>query len=704
MAYRKKLLLVKVLVLFCIAFISGASLEASEPVELSVKTEHTQVAPGEPFWVALHIKIDSGFHFYWKNPGEGGMAPALEWNLPEGLELSGLEWPVPTKYEIAGLETYGYEKETVLLVRLTPSQKLSVGKELPVDLTLKWVVCNEETCLPGESKGNAKVSVAAITDEAHDSQFFNSAREKLPLKTKTIKSVKNQKKIENIVHAEGISQEDLAEVDFYPGEPNRPRPEFKVKKQEDGTLHFEIEESTLSTSLKGLLLVKGKAYDVEFSAPSNGEIAMADINKSAKVQLSPEDSVDSTWMAIGLVFLGGLILNLMPCVLPVVSLKVLSFVSLAGSGRLAILKQGLSFALGILVSFWTLAIMLLVMKSYGNTVGWGFQLQSPFFVAIFAIIMLLLGLSLFGVFEVGVKMSSWAGQKEADSRGQHKGWMGSFMSGVLATAVATPCTGPFLGSAIGYAFTRPSFETLAIFTSLGLGMASPYILLSAFPKLTRFIPKPGAWMETLKQLMGFMMLLAVLWLTWVFLGQTSDISVIMLLAAYLAVGFAAWIYGKGVGPAKSQLTKTFSYLLIFLMSVGALKMIDLATQSTSENTQIAMSEGWEPFSLERLEALRKEGTPVFVDFTAKWCLICQTNHLVLSQTEVEKTLAEKGVVKMKADWTKNDPVITNELKKFGRSGVPLYLMYGSDNEQAPKILPQVLTSDSIISAADEMIK
>lgn len=668
---------------------------AAEPVDLALKSEHFEVKPGDKFWVALQVDIESGYHFYWKNPGGAGMQPQLKWALPDGFEVTAIEWPVPTKYTVAGIETYGYEKSTTLLAQISTESSLKNGDK-EVELELNWVVCNEETCLPGSSKETFKVKLAAATDNALESSYFDKVRSKLPVPTKTLESIKKSKIINSVVSAEGVKSDELAHAEFFPEEQGAEVPKFSLKSDKQGQIQIAFEAETFTEDLKGVLVVGEKGYSIEVEAPIDDEVASLDETQAPRYGVDP-DEVNSTWMAIGFAFIGGLILNLMPCVLPVVSLKVLSFVKMAGSSRITIVKHGVSFALGVLLSFWALAIMLIALKSYGNAVGWGFQLQSPLFVAFFAMVMLVLALNLFGVFEAGMGVASWAGEKQS----QKNGLIGSFLSGVLATVVAAPCTGPFLGSALGYAFTRPSYETLAIFTSLGLGMASPYLLLSAVPSLSRFIPKPGAWMESLKQFMGFMMLFAVLWLTWVFMGQTGEGDAILLLLAFILIGFACWIYGKWATPFNSKTVRTAALLVILFTLFASYKVVDFATTDKGHATAQSVANGWEPFSVERIDELQKAGIPVFVDFTAKWCLICQTNHAVLSTSEVEKQMDMKGVVRMKADWTKNDPVITEQLKKFGRSGVPLYLLYGTE-ENEPQILPQVLTPDILISAIDEI--
>ncbi|MFV0340963.1 MAG: protein-disulfide reductase DsbD family protein, partial [Parachlamydiaceae bacterium] len=434
-------------------------------------------------------------------------------------------------------------------------------------------------------------------------------------------------------------------------------------------------------------------------ADDQSYLSMAD--PVAKSALPEEESLGLGW-ALLFSLVGGLLLNLMPCVLPVVSLKVLSFVQMAGSSRKELFKQGTLFSSGVIVSFWALAGALIVLQMSGEAVGWGFQLQEPIFVALLAFLFVLLALSLFGVFEMGTSIAAMAGDASQGKTGSKSS--SSFWSGVFATAVATPCTGPFMGTALGYALTQPPLIALLVFTALGLGMSLPYLLLGLNPGLLRFVPKPGDWMEAFKQMMGFLMLATVVWLLWVFAGQTSENSLFILLFALLTASISAWIYGRWGAPYKSRKTRRAAYVaamavlvLSFWVASGAVR--DQSAPSSSD--QIAMAgDGWEPFSPQRVEELRAQNVPVFIDFTAKWCLICQANHLTLTKGPVEAKMAEKFVVRMKADWTKHDPLITEELKKFGRSGVPLYVYYGSEKQDAV-ILPQVLTDSSIISAVEE---
>ena len=704
-----KLVKVKTLLLSCLLFFAFLSSEAifADPIEFSLKAEATSIQPGFPFWVALNLDIEDSWHAYWKNPGDAGMPPQIEWDLPEGFVVQGIEWPYPSRFIIGSARAFGYSGKTILLAKIVPPATLSTP-QIEIKADLRWVVCNDETCLPGSSAGTLTLPVKDEVPQLNskDAAFFQEARGKIPQKSGPVKTKKEKSIIEGVVEIERFSKRAIAEAEFFP-ENSNVEVTISSHPKETGQVVLTYKEEKEEAPLKGVLVAGGKAYSIDLGHEAS-EIAFnespADLSlPNNNSQVNPQDKIDNFALALLFAFLGGIILNLMPCVLPVVSLKVLSFVNMAKECKWKRMQHGLYFTLGVLLSFWVLAGVMLLLQAWGHSVGWGFQLQEPLFVAILAVIMLVFALSLFGVFEMGALFASWAGQKDS---GKKEGPLSALFSGILATAVATPCTGPFLGSAIGYAFTLPPFFALVIFTFLALGMALPYLVLAMYPPLLRFVPRPGKWMETFKQAMGFMMLLATLWLTWVFAGETNEPASTLLLAAYFIVAFLCWMLGKWGTPVSSKVSRYVSHACAIILCFITFKTLILASSLTSfpdiTSSEIASSsanKGWEPFSLQRVEELRKEGVPVFIDFTAKWCLICQANHLVLSTREVEAKMKEKGVVKMKADWTRNDPEITAELQKWGRSGVPLYLLYGSET---PQILPQVLTPDGVMAFLDEM--
>jgi thiol:disulfide interchange protein len=592
--------------------------EKKEPIQAELFAEQSSIQPGQPFWLATKVIVHEGWHTYWKHPGDAGIACSIEWVLPEGFHADECQWPTPNRYTEGEITYFGYKSDFVLMTKITPPKNTAVtATPVALGATLRWLACNKEACLPGESNMNIALPVRATPPEPNV----------------------NNKRLFSEAHAE-IAQAQALDDDL------------------------------------------PKATTIEPEATSSPAFPLA-------------------W-ALLLAFLGGAILNLMPCVLPVISVKILQLVKMAGASRRAIIQHGLVFTLGVLVSFWLLAGILLSLQAYGRSVGWGFQLQEPIFVGSLAAVLLIFGLSLFGLFEFGTLFSSWAGQRESRTVREQKGLSAAFFGGVLATAVATPCTGPFLGSAVGLAVTLPTFGALAIFTAIGLGMSLPYMLLTAFPPLMKWLPRPGPWMIRFKELMGFLMLGTVLWLVWVFGAQTSTLGVMALLTGFFIATVACWIYGSWgtlVHSARTRFLSLLSTALLLILSgyfiVGAAAQTSFSSISATTETA-DLDNAWLPFSKKSLDTMRAEGKPVFIDFTAKWCLICQANHYVLELAQVREKFQEHGVVRFLADWTRSDPEITQELRKHGRSGVPLYVLY-LPNVEEPIILPQLLTPEIVLN-------
>lgn len=697
-----------------------------EPLKIELIAENTQINPNERFAIALHVSIAPSWHAYWKNPGDAGVPPQITWQLPPGFTVEELEWPIPKRFENSGLVTFGYEGDIYFLASLKAPEKLEPEQSLPIAAELQYVVCSEEACLPGTASAqHSAIKSGTLSNlDTQRTALFETIRKQLPLMPKIV-SVKREKgMIELVVQGEKLQQVENNTVCFIPENKSHSDSCSKIT-----VVPSSIEQRTYTIvmpddsdqekqgSIKGLFVAGsgedavGWSIDTALAKVSiaEEEISVADPQSEDSLPMimtdaAPQEEISSLWLAILFALIGGLILNLMPCVLPVISIKILSFVQMAGHKRSAIFQHGLSFSLGVLVSFWLLAGLLLTLQAYGQSVGWGFQLQEPLFVGTLATLLFMFALSLFGVFEMGAFFASMAGGAQGHRKG---GLSSSFMSGVLATAVATPCTGPFLGSAVGYAVTLPAWEAMLVFTAVGLGMSLPYLFLAAFPNFLRWLPKPGVWMVAFKQLMGFLMLGAVLWLTWVFGSQTDNLALMMLLCGFFFIAMGCWIYGTWCTPIRKKWVRGLSLALALCVGGMGAGIIYKGTihDVSGAPSEIAMADdelpknatgGWEPFSLERIEALQKQGIPVFVDFTAKWCLICQTNHLVLSASDVQAAFMKKGVVKMKADWTKSDPEITQTLRSFGRSSVPLYLLYTGNPSDAPKILPQVLTPETVI--------
>lgn len=724
------MILKKMCLFFCIflayAGVSFAENATSEPLTASLIHEDTALHPGKPFWVGIRLELQDHWHIYWKNPGDAGMATQVEWKLPEGFKTSQIIWPTPEKFVFEGVVGYGYTDEVILFSEIIPPSSLTNDSPVTIEAAIQWLVCSDSLCMPGETdlSTTLKVLNGAPKKHAQWAQLFTEARENLPNKHEDVVAYRKKDSIELKVELSDQT-ENWQEAHFFPEEHHVIDHKKEVILNSSQTRSYILNlslspKSTETSSLKGIIVLKGgtkenpTSYALEINTPIIDErenlISMADVPSNqadipAKVSsISPAPEFEGgLTTALLFAFLGGMILNLMPCVLPVVSFKVLSFVKMAGQSRKLTFAHGLAFSLGVLVSFWILASALLILKFYGHSVGWGFQLQEPLFVAFLAALLLALGLSLFGVFELGSFASNLAGKIGS----KRVGFTGSFLSGVLATAVATPCTGPFLGSAIGFAFSVSTPSALSIFTFLGFGMALPYLILATFPGLLRFIPKPGAWMDSFREAMGLIMIATVLWLTWVFSAQTSSLAVVILLAGFFCVAVACWIYGRWGSPVQSAVSRTISYVFALACLTAAFFIILnstapwVASLDRKEMESVANADSWEGFSLKRLTELREEGVPVFVDFTAKWCLICQVNRVILDNNSVQKKMDEMGIVKMKADWTKNDPIITEELRKLGRSGVPLYVLY-KPHEEVPTILPQMLTVDTVLENLDHI--
>ena len=670
---------------------------AAHPVQLELAAEHQSVQAGEPLWVAAHLEMEEGWHVYWKNPGEAGLAPQLDWDLPQGFEVADVQWPHPQRFEQSGLVGYGYERSVTLLAKITTPEVIE-AEAVEIGLSARWVVCRE-SCVPGgdEQKFSIPVLAQAPKADPQHAKRFAEARAHIPSATQ---AVAVQHDGDKVVLSVETAHEDVQGAYFFPdpgldGVFDYGAAQEVTKTASGLTLSVPSEQEIDPTvSLSGVLVLMG-----EQEALASFQIDLP-LGLDAPLPSPTEGIAAAGGMSFGLIlllaFAGGFILNLMPCVLPVISLKILSFVNMSGSSRKKIFKHGALFTFGVLVSFWILAVLLLVLRAYGEGVGWGFQLQEPLFVMILTVVMFLLGLSLLGVFEFGTSLSAIGGKVSGK-----KGAMATFFSGVLATVVATPCTGPLLAPALGVAVTLPPSAALLTFTVMGLGMSLPYLVLAAFPKLINKLPKPGPWMVVFKQLMGFIMLGTVLWLLWVFNAQVqSGIGLIKLLGALLVLGIGAWVYGKWGTALVKRSRRYIAYAVtIFLVAFAGLVGYQASNEAPNQIARTMTEEsGWQEWDPDTFDELRAQGVPVFVDFTAKWCMICQANKVAMANADVVAAYQERGVVMMEADWTKRDPRITEELAKHGRNGVPLYLLYIGGPDDDPIVLPQMLTAGKLISA------
>ncbi|WP_079979826.1 protein-disulfide reductase DsbD [Neochlamydia sp. S13] len=696
--------------------------DSSLPIKAYVHSETLNFKAAEPFWIKVSLTIAPSWNIYWKNPGDAGMPVSVTWELPPGFKAGELQWPYPQRFESPSSIGFGYENEVHFLCQIFPPENLNHSDTYKFRATIKYLACSDSACLPGETNVQMNLtstSFAPVMDKSLTS-IFEQARRLLPKTRGNITAKRINDLIELNMPSPLAPAEKILNIFFFPeeGQSVDYHLEPSISLQESSfssySIAFKEKDSSLPTTvLKGVLVLTIQQAEKIATEAIEVAVPIQDLNKensvwafneafprSWNITLSSKSSdyEGGLGMALILAFLGGMLLNLMPCVLPVISFKILSFVKMSGQSRQLTLQHGLMFSAGVLVSFWILSAALLILKAYGHAVGWGFQLQEPAFVALLSAVLFIFSLSLFGVFEIGIKVGSFAGQLQ--HQGTKKGRCASFLSGVLATLIATPCTGPFLGTAVGFAMTLPFYLSFLIFTSLGMGMASPYLILSAYPSFLRFLPKPGKWMETFKQFMGFIMLASVLWLMWVFAAQTNALALILLLGAFFMISMACWIYGRWATPLHSKLSCRIATSVAIFGLLASLYALLYASKSTSPSISFspAIAEQeviWEEFSPQRLAELTSQGIPVFVDFTAKWCLICQANHMILGGADVHAQFNEQGVVRMKADWTKKDAAITEELQKFGRHSVPLYVLY--QQEQEPFIFPQLLTPSLVIN-------
>lgn len=677
----------------------------SKNVVVTLVPETMSVAAGQTLTVALKLEMAPEWHTYWINPGDSGLPTRIQWTLPAGFEAGPIQWPVPERIAVGPITSYGYDGEAWLLSELKVPATAVVGSRVQLAARVDWLEC-KELCLPGKAQLALELPVAAqaTPDPAH-AEAFTQARARLPLRTPLWKgeALAGAKAIAlSFSEAPGAGAVEqffplqLELVDYAaPQEATTAGAGLRV------VFSRAANPAALPATLEGVVrTADGRGFLV--SVPLREGAADAVAPPKARPEAGSHGAAaggPSLPVALGFAFVGGLLLNLMPCVLPVLSLKVLSFVKHGGEG--GALRHGLAFTAGVLVFFWALAGALLALRAGGEQIGWGFQLQSPPFVAFLASLFLLLALNLFGVFEMGESLSSVGGNAP------RSGLAGSFWGGALATLTATPCTAPFMGSALGFALAQPAAVNFAVFTALGAGMAAPYLTLSASPRLLKRMPKPGRWMETFKQLMGFVLLGTVVFLAWLFGRQTGVDGVAALLGALVLVGMAAWAYGRGTAPGaggRSRLVALASAAL--LLGAGLALGMTQPQRAADVGSSSATSGGlqWEAWSPERLAELRAAGRPVFVDFTADWCLTCQVNERVaLASPEVAARFQAEGVTLLKADWTLRDERITRALAEYGRQGVPVYVLYGRDASRPHRLLPEILDAATILKALDETL-
>ena len=664
------------------------------------------VAPGGTQVVGLLLTMEEKWHVYWINAGDSGEPPHIKWTLPEGVTAGPMSFPIPDKLPLGPFMDFGYEDTVAFPVTVSVASTVKPGP-IHLDAAVDWLVC-AQVCIPGKAHLGIDLTVAAgATPVAQEPRIgalgtaMNLIPKPLPAgakfsvmggKTDFVMTLTDGKREKNgeFYPFDKDPTDLIVNAQDQPIEPLSNGVRIRVRRSPDLT--------ALPSTIHGVFkLNDDTAYDVSAPVvPGEAPIAAGRSNTGGR------SSADVTVLgAVGLAFLGGIILNLMPCVFPVLFLKGLALVQGSGQERGHLRRHGIVYTLGILVSFWAIVAVLLILRATGSQAGWGFQLQSPTFIAILASFLFFFAMSLAGQFDLGLSLTSVGGDLA-----QKQGYAGSFFTGVLATVVATPCTAPLMGAAIGFALAQPAWITFAVFTALALGLALPYMLLSANPAWVRLLPRPGAWMETLKQFTAVPLFGTAIWLAWVYgrlyaggeIGEDVD-HLVLLLWCFLVLAIAGWVLGKW--PAKW----TSGIVAVVLIVCGLAIPLSQGKASTSPpptTGQTGPAQGnnlvWQPYSTATLDAAKAAGHPVFIDFTAAWCLSCQFNErAVLKSTEVISALRSHNVTLIKADWTKYDPEITQQLASVGRSGVPTYVIYPEQGGDAD-ILPELLTKDAVLAA------
>jgi thiol:disulfide interchange protein len=635
-------------------------------------SESDAVAPGGTIRVGLRLRMAPGWHTYWRNPGDAGVAPDLAFTLPAGAKAGSIAWPAPERQAEGPLTIIGYTGEVLLPVTLTAPAS---GGPLPVQVHASWLVC-ANICVP--EQGDFRLDLAAgKPTPSSQAPLFTAADARMPRPSPWSARIASDGVL--TVAGQGISPASIksawvAPEDWGVVEPSAAQ-DLSVR---DGSFTLALKPGSAfkpGAELHGVLMVRDGAG----------------LQTALQLAAVPGAAAATTplWQLLGFAFLGGLILNLMPCVFPVLAIKAAGLARLSGAMRGQARAHALSYTAGVVVTFLALGGALIAARAGGMAVGWGTQFQSPAFVAAMAWLLFGVGLNMSGLFAVGGRFEG-AGQ-ELTARGGH---VGSFFTGLLAVLVATPCTVPFMGVATAAALAGSPMVMLPIFLAMGLGLASPYLILAGVPGLARLLPRPGPWMEVLKQALAFPMYAASGWLLWVASQQSGPAGVLAIGAGLILIGFGGW--ALGLAQSRAGVGRRVAQGVTVVAGIGLAAILAATIAMPPATASVAAEPGTEAFTPARLKALQAAGKPVFVDMTAAWCVTCLVNErLALDTTATRAAFAAHGVTYLKGDWTRQDPAITAFLDGLGRDGVPLYVLYPGGDRQ-PEILPQILTEAMMI--------
>lgn len=784
------------LVLIFVFLLGLASALSAQPVRVDAVTaelvaEQTAAVPGQRLRLGLRLNHDAGWHTYWRNAGDSGLPTQLELRLPPGWSSEGLQWPAPQRIRVGPLANFGYEGEVLLPVLVQVPAQARIGEVARIEGLASWLVCRE-ICVPGQAALALQVPIAAASAATAAQAAFKSADASIPDPAKALEATWTiaERRLQLVFDPPAGKTNSVRQFTFYPYRERvaAPAADQHLERLADGRWRIDLEvaqdadlasldlATASARALNGLLVVDDHSVELHAtrgvaatlapgqrlltahlpaSAPSSSglmqrlqsESDLADQGSSTPASrpsaqallasggvlaaASAFDLMSVLLMLLG-ALLGGLILNLMPCVFPVVGLKVLGFIRDAGGNARVARRNALAFAGGVITAFVLLAGLMLALRAAGQAIGWGFQLQTPWVVMLLALLFLAIGLNFSGVFEMGLGLTTLGAQGAAPVQpiGAAAGKAGaaqeeavilksvfpSFAAGLLAAVVATPCTAPFMGAAVGFTLTSGPWLALPVFATLGLGMAAPYILLGLRPALLAHLPRPGRWMQTLRQGLAFPMYATAVWLLWVLGVQLGVDAMLRVGLAAVLIGAAAWWWGRqqAVGGLRAALPVVILVGLALILAWPEQESPAIATTQSGapqsgvggdvDVAEVAQTLRWQPWSLAALQSARASGKTVFVDFTAAWCISCQANkHVVLENQTVRRAFSERAVVLLRADWTRRDAQITAALAEYGRNGVPLYLVFRPDMPQAT-VLPELLTTATVLTALNPLMR
>jgi len=663
-------------------------------VRAELISEQAAAAPGESLWVAIKLQLKPEWHTYWRTTGDSGFPTTIDWTLPDGITASEIHWPVPERIPYIDLMNFGYHDEVLLLTELKIDETFAAPTEFELAASSTWLVCRE-ICFPEDGVFSIPIQIDqnALKRDTPAGAEIAAARQALPQPAPwPVKSVRSGD-ILSLTAGPGVNVTDLTDAIYFPypdGLIENAAPQRAAF--DDGRININIPVGFDADSIAeaaGLIVVQSSSPD---GSPSTQSFTFSSPIEWTGPAMTANAPAISVGLAILFAFLGGIILNAMPCVLPVLVMKALSFMSRSTTDARELRRDGLAYTAGVMVAFAVLVGALLGVRAGGTAVGWGFQLQTPAFVAILAYVMLAIGLNLSGVFTLT------GGMGVGQNLTVRKGPSGAFFTGLLAVVVATPCTAPFMGAAMGFALTQPPIMSIIVFEALALGLALPYLVLAFAPGAAKALPKPGPWMDRLKQFLAFPMYAVAAWLFWVLAQQVDSMGLAAALSGFVLVGMAAWLWDMAARSSiAGRRVSTAAVLIVIATAIGLI--IAISNRPPIQSGQALASDGFsEPFTQARLDALLAENRPVFVNFTAAWCITCKVNERVaLSSEDVKTAFEQHNVAYLKADWTNRDDAIGSALRALGRDGVPLYALYTPGSREV-EILPQILTPGLLVDA------